>query len=248
LDNTTPFQNNSDAVQNSTTDQHINKRKSSKILRTLFVSLEIALVVGLLVLWFVSPGIRQSKSLWVLFFYSFPSQFLIAIVPHEPVFLYFSKFYSPLQVTSVAIAGVLLTEILNYNVFGFFTGFKASRRIFDNKIVARLVTLFKKYPFLALWIGGFTPVPFYPMRFLVVLAHYPMWKYLLAVALSRTPRFFILAWLGYALKISNSLLIIIFIVILVALYVPVIKEAVQQKKEKMDDAVDGEIRTKKEGE
>jgi membrane protein YqaA with SNARE-associated domain len=235
-------------------DHQTIKRKPGKVLRILLVSLEIALVVGLLVLWLVSPAIRQSKSLWVLFFYSFPSQFLIAVVPHEPVFLYFSKFYSPLQVTLVAIAGVLLTEILNYNVFKFLADFKASRKFFDHKIVARLVTLFKKHPFLALWIAGFTPVPFYPLRFLVVIAHYPIWKYLLAVVLSRTPRFFLLAVLGFTLKISNTLLFIFFAVIIVALYVPVIREALHRKKKskdarERDPAMNSKnIGTKKEGE
>jgi membrane protein YqaA with SNARE-associated domain len=230
LDNSSFPQDNNNAATDRMTGQHFATTKQGRVLRTVFVSLEILFVIGLLVLWLILPAIRQSKSLWVLFFYSFPSQFLVAVVPHEPVFLYFSKFYAPLHVTLVAIVGVLLTEILNYNVFGFFADFKASRKFFDHKIVARLVGLFKKYPFLALWIAGLTPVPFYPLRFLVVIARYPMWKYLLAVALSRTPRFFLLALLGYTLKISNTLLVIFFVVVIVVLYFPILREFLQKKE------------------
>jgi ribonucleoside-triphosphate reductase len=63
-------------------------------------------------------------------------------------------------------------------------------------------------PFLALWIAGFTPVPFYPFRFLVVLARYPLWKYALAVATSRAPRFYLLALAGKLMKIPGYALIL----------------------------------------
>jgi len=73
------------------------KNKSRPVqpkVKTLIFVLEIALVVTLLVVWASSKSLQQSKSLWVLFFYSFPAEFLIAIVPHEPILLYFGKFYS----------------------------------------------------------------------------------------------------------------------------------------------------------
>jgi len=90
----------------------------SKI-KTLIFVLQIIVVAALLVVWLSSESIQKSKNLWVLFIYSFPSQFLIPIVPHEPVLLYFGKFYSPLTVALVDIAGTLLTEALNYSVFKF---------------------------------------------------------------------------------------------------------------------------------
>jgi hypothetical protein len=74
----------------------------------------ILFVLTLLIIWISSDTIRQDKSLWVLFFYSFPSEFLIALVPHEPVILYFGEFYDPLVVSIVAVAGTVITEVLNY--------------------------------------------------------------------------------------------------------------------------------------
>ncbi len=217
-------QDRNGAVPNNTV-----KKESTPVIKILIVGCEICLVAILLVLWLTSPSIRQSKNLWVLFFYSFPSMFLIAIVPHEPVLLYFSKFYSPVSVALVAISGVLLTEALNYTVFKFFADLKLSKKLLKSKIVTRLVDLFKKYPFIVLWVAGFTPVPFYPFRFLVILARYPLWKYLLVVFLSRTPRFYILALIGYVLKIPNSLIIIIFIGITILIYLPLIRNALKKK-------------------
>jgi len=200
--------------------------------KTLLFILEIVFIASLLVLWLSSEEIRNSKNLWVLFFYSFPSQFLIAIVPFEPVLLYFGKFYQPLTVAFIAITGTVLTEALNYSAFKFVTDNSIFKKIHQGKMGTKIVELFKKAPFVALLVAGFTPVPFYPFRFLVVLARYPLVKYLLAVFLSRTPRFFILALAGYMIKIPDYLLIAIFIVLISAANIPLLIRFLKDKQKK----------------
>ncbi len=200
--------------------------------RTFIFILEIAFIAVLLVVWLSSEYIQKSKNLWVLFFYNFPSQFLIAIVPHEPVVLYFGKFYLPLVVALVAVAGTLLTEAVNYSVFKYIVDLRLFKKAHHSKIVNKLVELFNKAPFLALFIAGFTPVPFYPFRFMVVLAHYPIWKYLLAVFVSRTPRYFIIAWVGYALKIPDYLLLALFIILLATVNIPLILNLIKKRRKK----------------
>ena len=180
--------------------------------KSLVIILEIAFIVVLLLLWLFFPSVRESKNLWVLFLYNFPSQFLIAIVPHEPVFLYFSKYYDPFLVTVVALIGTLLTEYVNYSVCEYFMDIKKFNAIRSNKFVKKLIDLFYKAPFMALFIAGLTPIPFYPFRFMVVLAKYPLRKYLLAVALSRSPRFYLLAFFGKAIMLSDTSLLILFII------------------------------------
>ena len=86
-------------------------------IKTALFALQISFVLALLIVWTTSKSLQESKSLWVLFFYSFPAEFLIATVPHEPVLLYFGKFYHPLTVALVAIPSTLLTEMLNYSTF-----------------------------------------------------------------------------------------------------------------------------------
>lgn len=201
-------------------------------LKTIIFILEIVLIASLLVLWLSSEDIRSSKNLWILFFYSFPSQFLIAIVPHEPILLYFGKFYQPLTVAFVAIIGTMMTEALNYSVFKFVIDSSLFKKIHQGKTVTKIVTLFNKAPFVALLVAGFTPVPFYPFRFLVVLARYPLIKYILAVFLSRTPRFFILALAGYMIKIPDFLLIVIFIVMISAANIPLLRRLLKNRQKK----------------
>lgn len=206
-------------------------RAISRTRTTVFV-LEIGLILAILIVWLSSESIRESKSLWILFFYNFPSQFLIAIVPHEPVFLYFSKFYSPLSVTFVAIVGTSLAEVLNYSVFKYVGELKPVQNIHTSKMVNKLIILFNKAPFAALLVAGFTPVPFYPFRFLVVLARYPLLKYILAIFLSRTPRFYLLALFGYTIKIPDYLLPVIFIILTIPFSYPMIKNFMKNKRNK----------------
>jgi membrane protein YqaA with SNARE-associated domain len=198
--------------------------------KTLLFALQIIVVAALLVLWLSSESIQKSKSLWVLFIYSFPSQFLIPIIPHEPVLLYFGKFYSPLTVALVDIAGTLLTEALNYSVFKYIIDANIFQKMRHRKTVNKVVELFNRAPFIALFVAGFTPVPFYPFRFLVVMAHYPIWKYLLAVFLSRTPRFYVLALIGAAIKIPDYLIIAIFIILITSANFPLLRKFLKKRQ------------------
>ena len=211
------------------------KQKLSKT-RILIFILEVSLVALLLILWLVSDSIQKSKSLWILFLYSFPSQFLIAVVPHEPVFLYFSKFYAPIIVTFVSVSSTVLTELVNYSTFKFIVDLKSFDKIKYSGFVKKLIDIFNRAPFLALWIAGFTPIPFYPFRFLVVLAHYPIHRYILAVFLSRTPRFFLLALLGQAFKIPDYLLAILFAALILVAAAPILKKLFFKKKQAIDPA------------
>ncbi len=171
--------------------------------KTCVFAFEVVFVVGLLVWWLTSAPLRESKSLWVLFLYCFPAEFIIATVPHEPVLLYFAKFYSPLTVALVSVAGTLLTEVLNYTVFKYMADLKVFRKMLASRTVQKTVHLFNKAPFTALWVAGFTPIPFYPFRFLVVIARYPFAKYLLAVLTSRAPRMYLIALAARAIRIPG---------------------------------------------
>ncbi len=57
--------------------------------RVVIVAIECALIVALLTIWLASDAVRSSKSLVVLFLYSFPSEFLMGLVPHEPALIFY---------------------------------------------------------------------------------------------------------------------------------------------------------------
>jgi ribonucleoside-triphosphate reductase len=73
-------------------------------------------------------------------------------------------------------------------------------------------------------------VPFFPLRFLVVMGDYSRFRYLLAVFTSRTPRFYLLALIGEAFKIPSWILISLFAVLFASAYIPVIRRLMQRWK------------------
>lgn len=224
-------------INNYTSGEEITGAKgiSSNLKLLIFVA-EIALFAGLLIWWLSSPSIRQSKSLWVLFFYSFPAEFLIALVPHEPILLYFGKYYPPLTVALVGVLSTVMTEALNYSVFKFVSDLTLFKKVHQKKAVAKIVDLFRRAPFAAILVAGFTPVPFYPIRFLVVLSRYSVWKYVLGVFLSRAPRFYILAFVGHQINIPDYLLVLLFAALIVSIYFPTLIKYLKNRRKKKINA------------
>jgi membrane protein YqaA with SNARE-associated domain len=198
--------------------------------RTLLVLAECLFVVLLIVVWFTSRGVKQSTSLLVLFLYSFPSEFLIAILPHEPVLIYFGKFFTPATVMAVALSGTLLVEATNYFAISHIFDLRSFQKIKSSAFVDKVVKLFLKAPFAALWIASFTPIIFYPFRFLVVLAKYPAWKFVLATALGRAPRFFLLALLGKLINVPNSVLILFTLTLVLSGAIPYLRNYFRQRR------------------
>lgn len=199
-------------------------------IKTFLFALQISFVLVLLIVWITSKSLQESKNLLVLFFYSFPSEFLIATVPHEPVLLYFGKFYNPLTVALVAIPSTLFTEMLNYSCFKYVTDLKIFVKLREKNAVKKTIQFFNKAPFLTLWVAGITPIPFYPLRFLVVIARYPMIKYILAVFLSRFPRFIILAYIGLKVQFPDYLLILLFVILIATANISILRSLRNRKK------------------
>lgn len=191
-------------------------------LRTAVFLAENALVLALIAWWFAAGRDGHVNGLLVLVLYCFPSEFLIAPVPHEPVLIYFGKIYAPWLVALVSVLGTLVVETLNYHAFGFVADARPLRRVVRSPLIGRLVALFGRWPFVTLVIGGLAPLPFYPFRFIVVLARYPIRRYLAAVAVSRLPRFYLMALLGAATRLPDGVFAAIFLVFLSVGLLPLI--------------------------
>jgi len=188
------------------------------------------MILALLVIWLSSESIRQSKSLIVLFFYSFPSEFLIGLIPHEPILLYYGKFYSSFTVAIVSVISTVLAEGINYSVFRFVSDTNLFEKMQRKKTVRKTVELFNKAPFFAIFVAGFTPIPFFPIRFLVVMGHYPVLKYMLGVFVSRAPRFYLLALIGYTFEIPGIVLIVLFIVLIITAHASIFGNLFKKEK------------------
>ncbi|MFZ1946466.1 MAG: hypothetical protein WAW06_02885 [bacterium] len=204
-------------------------RPSATGLRTLLVVVEVSFVAALLIWWVVSDSARNSGNLWYLFLYCLPSQFIIPTVPLEPAILYFARFTEPFRLSMVLIAGTLLVETINYTSFKHVADIKGVQKAIQGRTVQKLVALYRKAPFAALCIAAFTPMPFVPFRFLAVIARYPMRKYLLAILVARTPRFYLLGLAGTSARIPNWVLIVLFIAIASAANLPITVRLIRKR-------------------
>ena len=194
-------------------------------LRTMIIIIEAAFVASLAAVWLASPAFRSSRDLWVLFFFSFPSQFLVSIIPHEPVLLFFGKFYPPLIVAGVAGLGAVIIESINFSMLNCLADLKTFQKMARSRFIARLASLFNKAPFATLWIAGFLPIPYHPFRLMVAVTRYPFIPYILSVVTSRLPRFFVLALLGSVLAIPDWIIIILFASLMAAGSVPFLRKS-----------------------
>ena len=156
----------------------------------------------------------QYNKLIILLLYSIPSQFIVAVIPHEPIVFYYSKYFSPLTVTLVTLLGTLLAEYLNFMLVKFFFTIPKVDDLRKYKTFKYATHYFLRLPFISLVIAAITPVPFYPFRIIAPASEYPLSKYLLALVVGRSPRFYILAYFGYVVPLPNEIIIVVFIVLL----------------------------------
>jgi len=212
----------------------IRSKTISPRVRTLIFVAEIVFVAALFVVYFSSISLRNNRQLWVLFLYSIPGNFLIDVIPYDPAVIFFGRFHAPLLVTLVGVAGILVSETINYTFFEYVVDLKYFDRILKNKFVSKLIGLFNKAPFWTMLIVAFTPVPIYPFRFLVVMARFPILKYLLALMLGRLPRLYLIALFGNTVHLQGHVYLIIFIVLAILMYIPLIK--VFPKRQKREQA------------
>ena len=218
------------------------QRKISRQRRILILC-ESAVVLGLLLVWVFSESVRDSTSLVVLFFYSFPSEFLVGLVPHEPILVLYGPHHPAWIIALVAVVSTVMAERLNYSLFGLFYEMPTFRAALGQRAVKRIAELFNRMPFIAILVAGFTPVPFFPVRFLVVMTDYPVWKYLLGVFVSRAPRFYLLALFGDIFDLSGPVLAGIFLAMLLLVNLPALAKVLVIPKDQ-----DGQTSPPSEGE
>jgi membrane protein YqaA with SNARE-associated domain len=214
----------------------IRSKTISPQVRTLIFIAEIIFVTALFIIWFSSSSLRKNPHLWVLFLYSIPGNFLIDVIPYDPLVIYFGSLHDPLFVALVGVAGILACETINYTCFEYIVDLKFFDRILNNAFVIKLIDLFNKAPFWVMLIVAFTPVPIYPFRFLVVMARFPLFKYILALLIGRLPRLYLIALVGQIFNLPWYAYLILFIATTILMYFPLVKFL--PKKRKKEAALD----------
>jgi membrane protein YqaA with SNARE-associated domain len=138
----------------------------------------------------------SSNSYLYLMFYAIPANSAVSVFPHEPVVIYFGSNGNVWYTAIAASIGTLIAGFLDHSVFVPVMNLQSLAGYKDKGWYQKFARLFMKYPYLVLVVTGFTPIPFFPFKFLAFSVHYPLWKYLAALLTGRFPRYVMLAWVG----------------------------------------------------
>jgi len=150
--------------------------------------------------------------------YFIPYTFLgnsLAPLPYDGAVVYLGSYYPLWLVVVVATAATLLIEAWNMEVLRRVLARDGTRAFRNHQITQVSLKWYRKAPFWALVATCVLPiVPHYPMRFLAVLAAYPIWKYQLSVILGRGARYAALAGFGVVFPIPGPIILAASLVIL----------------------------------
>lgn len=150
----------------------------------------------------------------VLFLYAFVSNIALAVMPHEPIVIWYGAQTGVWRTATVATLGTLAASWVDHRVFARMLMENSNRRLLSTGVIGSLRKGFAGAPFLTIAVSGITPLPFWPFKALAFAMGYPMTRYLLAVAAGRFPRYLLLAWLGLAIRIPTWVLLCSFFLLL----------------------------------
>jgi membrane protein YqaA with SNARE-associated domain len=155
---------------------------------------------------------------WSRLLYLIPYTFLgnsLAPLPYDGALLYLGGKYSLALIVVVAVLATLVIEAWNMELLSRLLAREGTRAFRSHRITQLSLRWYRKAPFWSLVATCVLPVvPHYPMRFLAVLAGYPLWKYQLSVILGRGTRYLGLVGVGFALPIPGWWIALASVVIL----------------------------------
>ena len=145
----------------------------------------------------------------------------------EPMLMVAGRIYPPLVVALVAVAGLLYMDYINYHIYGAALRHPRLERARNSRIVQRLLVVFQRHPFFAVWLCSWSPIPYWIVAALAPMTKYPMKKFLLATFLGRGPRVWFFAALGLVVPVATRTLIIY---VMVAIVVAVVIATYQRSR------------------
>jgi len=152
----------------------------------------------------------SSTSYLYMMFYSIPANTAVSVFPHEPVVIYAGSVGNVWYTAVATTVGTLIAGYLDHSVFVPVMNLQSLSSYKNKAWYRKAARLFMRYPFLVLVVTGFTPIPFFPFKFLSFSVHYPMWRYLAALTTGRFPRYVMLAWVGTLIYIPTWAMFVFF--------------------------------------
>lgn len=159
----------------------------------------VAAVALLLTAW------RPAQALaWWLVPYTFVGNSL-AMVPYDWYIPAVVHTLPAWLVVVLAVAATVLVEFWNLELVARLLAHRRARAMRSHPMTHRLVRWYRVAPWWTLTLAAALPViPFYPCRFLAVLARYPAWRYQFAIVVGRGARYAGLAGVGLLLPIPPA--------------------------------------------
>jgi membrane protein YqaA with SNARE-associated domain len=150
--------------------------------------------------------------------YFVPFTFLgnsLAPVPYDGAVVYLGARHSLWLIVALAVGATLLIEAWNMELLSRLLAREGTRAFRNHRITQWSLHWYRKAPFWSLVLTCVLPlVPHYPMRFLAVLAGYPLWKYQASVILGRGTRYAGLVLVGATVPIPGTWLLVLSLIIL----------------------------------
>jgi membrane protein YqaA with SNARE-associated domain len=166
----------------------------------------------------LAVGLAEATPQWSRLIYFVPYTFLgnsLAPLPYDGAVVYLGPHHPVWLVVLVATAATLVIEAWNMELLARVLAREGTRGFRSHQITQVSLRWYRKAPFWSLVATCVLPiVPHYPMRFLAVLAGYPMWKYQISVILGRGSRYALLAGFGLIYPIPGPLIVAASLVIL----------------------------------
>lgn len=138
-----------------------------------------------------------------LFLYAFAANVALAIVPHEPIIVWYGAYAGVWATAVVATVGTLTASWMDHRVFAPYLMRASSSRTLATGTIGTARRWFAQAPFATIAISGITPLPFWPFKVLAFTEGYPLARYMAAVAAGRFPRYLLLAWLGLTIRLPG---------------------------------------------
>ena len=146
-------------------------------------------------------------------------------LPTPPYVIALGVVFDPFVVALVGAAGNIIAAGVEYKVLLWLSSKpKIDKRIHANKTYRAFERFYRRAAFLCLVVSGFTPIPFEPFRLAAIVSRYPLGRYLLAIFCGRFPRYYVVAWLGQTLPITDWHVVALTAVLLLVVVVGVVVE------------------------
>jgi membrane protein YqaA with SNARE-associated domain len=132
-------------------------------------------------------------------------------LPTAWIILWAARETDPLGVALIAAFGTCMANLHDYYILNYLFGLDRIGKVKKRGFYLSAVKWFERAPFLTLAIASFVPIPIDIVRILAVSTGSSRRKYTLATFAGRFPRYLLLAWLGYEMKLSNRAIFYVFL-------------------------------------